>query len=185
MTAVSAPSSAKWYVVHVYAGFEDKVSQAIYEQADQKGLRSSILDIVVPKEEVTEIRRGKKIETDKKFYPGYILIQMNLSDENWHLVKNTPKVTGFLGGGVRGRPVPLSNAEAKRMTQQIREGFAKARAMLTYEVGEQVRVIDGPFNSFTGLVEDVDEDRLRLKVSVSIFGRATPVELDFTQVEKV
>jgi transcriptional antiterminator NusG len=185
MTAQSAPETAKWYVVHVYSGFENKVAEAIKEQAAERNLTDHIHNVVVPSEEVTEVRRGAKINTDRKFFPGYILIQMDLTDQSWHLVKSTPRVTGFLGGGTRGKPVPLSNAEAKRLTAQLSEGFTKARKTVLHEIGETVRVIDGPFDSFTGLVDGVDDERQKLKVSISIFGRATPVELDFTQVEKI
>jgi transcriptional antiterminator NusG len=189
-TQAAATSSAtaqegRWYVVHVYSGFENKVAQAIQEQAAEKGMSHLIQNVVVPAEEVTEVRRGAKMNVERKFFPGYILVQMNLTEESWHLVKNTPRVTGFLGGGQRGKPVPLSKAEAGRLTRQMQEGFTKTRSTLIYEIGDTVRVIEGPFESFTGTVEGVDEDRQKLKVSVSIFGRATPVELDYTQVEKI
>ena len=172
----------RWYVVHVYSGFERKVCDSIKEQAVQKGLDESIEEVLVPMEEVVELRRGSKVNAERKFFPGYVLIKMNMSDESWHLVKDTPKVTGFLGGG--GKPTPISNAEADQILRQIKEGVDRPKPSVTFEVGEQVRVCDGPFNSFNGLVEEIDEEKARLKVSVSIFGRATPVELEYSQVEK-
>ena len=173
----------RWYVVHVYSGFEKKVAQAIREQAEQSGMSDQIPEVLVPVEEVVEMRRGAKVNAERKFFPGYILVNMDLSDESWHLVKNTPKVTDFLGG--KGRPVPISQAEADRIVHQVQEGIDRPKPAIMFEVGEEVRVSDGPFNSFNGIVEDVDEERSRLKVSVSIFGRATPVELEYTQVEKL
>ena len=172
----------RWYIVHVYSGFEKKVEQAIREQAQIKGLAERFEEVLVPSEEVVEMRRGQKVSSDRKFFPGYVLVKMDMNDESWHLVKNTPKVTGFLGGG--GRPVPISENEANRILHQVQEGVERPKTTITFEVGETVRVSDGPFTSFNGLVEDVDEERERLKVAVSIFGRATPVELEYTQVEK-
>lgn len=173
----------RWYVIHVYSGFEKKVAQSIEEQVRQAGLEDEVEQVLVPMEEVVELRRGSKVNAERKFFPGYVLMRMDLSDETWHLVKNTPKVTDFLGG--KGRPTPISDAEADRILYQVQEGVERPKPSVTFEVGEEVRVCDGPFNSFNGFVEDVDEDRARLKVSVSIFGRATPVELEYSQVEKL
>lgn len=173
----------RWYVLHVYSNFEKKVAESIREQAEQKGLIDHFEQIVVPTEEVVEIRRGQKVNTERKFFPGYVLLKMELSDRAWHLVKNTPKVTGFLGSG--NKPIPISETEAMRIMQQVQEGVERPKPSITFEIGETVRVADGPFTSFNGVVEEVDEERSRLKVAVSIFGRATPVELEYTQVEKV
>jgi len=175
--------ASRWYVIHVYSGFEKKVATAVREQAEQKGLSDMFEEILVPTEEVVEIKRGAKVSAERKFFPGYVLIKMDMSDETWHLVKNTAKVTGFLGS--RGRPAPISEAEAMRIMRQVQEGIERPKPSVTFEVGEQVRVCDGPFTSFNGLVEEVDEEKARIKVAVSIFGRATPVELEFAQVEKV
>ncbi|MBW8724277.1 MAG: transcription termination/antitermination protein NusG [Inquilinus limosus] len=173
----------RWYVLHVYSNFEKKVAESIREQAEQKGLADHFEQIVVPTEEVVEIRRGQKVNTERKFFPGYVLLKMELSDRAWHLVKNTPKVTGFLGSG--NKPIPISETEAMRIMKQVQEGVERPKPSIIYEIGETVRVADGPFTSFNGVVEEVDEERSRLKVAVSIFGRATPVELEYTQVEKV
>jgi transcriptional antiterminator NusG len=174
----------KWYVVHVYSGFEKKIAQQIKEQAAQKGLADQIGDVLVPAEQVVEVRRGQKVDTERKFFPGYVLVKMAMTDEAWHLVKDTPKVTGFLGE--KNRPTPIRESEAQRMLQQVQEGVDKPkRPAIVFEVGEQVRVADGPFTSFNGVVEEVDEEKGRVKVSVSIFGRSTPVELEYGQVEKL
>jgi len=172
-----------WYVVHVYSGFEKKIAQQIKEQAAQKGLAEQFEEVLVPSENVVEVKRGRKINSEHKFFPGYVLVKMDLTDDAWHLVKNTPKVTGFLGS--KTRPSPISQAEADRILKQNQEGVDRPRPAVLYEVGEQVRVADGPFTSFNGTVEEVDEEKARLKVSVSIFGRSTPVELEYGQVEKV
>ena len=175
--------AANWYVIHVYSGFEKKVAQSIEEQSRQAGLDQNIEQVLVPTEEVVEMRRGSRVNAERKFFPGYVLVKMDMTDETWHLVKNTPKVTGFLGGG--GRPTPISDKEAERIMHQVQEGIERPKPSITFEVGEQVRVSDGPFTSFNGMVEDVDEERARLKVAVSIFGRSTPVELEYSQVEKL
>jgi transcriptional antiterminator NusG len=175
--------TGRWYVIHVYSGFENKVAQSVREQAAQKGLSAAFEEILVPTEEIVRVRRGAKVSSDRKFFPGYVLIKMDMTDETWHLVKDTPKVTGFLGG--RGKPTPITDSEAQRIMRQVKEGVERPKPSITFEVGEQVRVADGPFTSFNGFVEEVDEERARLKVAVSIFGRATPVELEFGQVEKL
>jgi len=173
----------RWYVVHVYSGFETKVAQSIREQADRTGVGDDIEEVLVPTEEVVEVKRGARSTAERKFFPGYVLVKMRMTDHVWHLVKNTTKVTGFLGTGKR--PSPISEAEARRIVDQTQDAADRPKPSVTFEIGEQVRVSDGPFASFNGVVEDVDEARARLKVSVSIFGRATPVDLEYGQVEKV
>lgn len=173
----------RWYVVNVYSGFEKKVSEQIREQALKKGCSDQIETILVPTEEVVEVKKGAKVTSERQFFPGYMLIKMQLSDEVWHLVRNTPKVSGFLGA--RGKPVPITQSEVDRILSQVQEGLQKPKSTVTFEVGEQVRVSEGPFSSFNGIVEEIDEDKQRLKVSVSIFGRSTPIDLDFGQVEKL
>jgi len=173
----------RWYIVQAYSNFERKVAEDIRQKVAQKKLEELFDDVIVPTEKVVEMRRGRKVDAERKFFPGYVLVKMEMTDESWHLVKNTAKVTGFLGG--RGRPMPISEKEADRLLRQIKEGIERPKPSITFEVGEQVRVSDGPFTSFNGLVEEVDEEKARLKVSVSIFGRPTPVELEYSQVEKV
>ena len=174
--------AARWYVLHVYSGFEKKVAESIQEFAAQKGMAVSFEQVLVPTEEVVEVRRGAKVNSERKFFPGYVLVKMEMTDETWHLVKNTPKVTGFLGGK---RPVPMTAAEAERIINQMQEGVERPKTAVRYEVGEQVRVTDGPFASFTGVIDEVDTEKSRLKVSVLIFGRPTPVELEYPKVEKI
>jgi len=173
----------RWYIVHAYSNFEKKVAESIREQAKQRGLTHLFEEIMVPTEKVVEVRRGRKVDTERKFFPGYVLVKMDLTDEAYHLIKNTPKVTGFLGAD--NKPMAISEAEAQRILHQVQEGIERPKPSVTFEVGEQVRVSDGPFASFNGVVEEVDDARSRLKVAVSIFGRATPVELEFGQVEKL
>ncbi len=173
----------RWYIIHAHSGFEKKVANSIKEQAAQHGITHMFEDVVVPTEEVVEIRRGKKTNAERKFFPGYVLVKMDLTDESWHLVKNTQKVTGFLGGG--GKPQAISEAEAESIFRQVKEGIEHPKSSVVYEIGESVKVTEGPFESFVGVVEEVDDEKNRIKVAVSIFGRSTPVELEFTQVEKV
>ena len=183
-TAAATQSSDKrWYIVHAYSNFENKVADSIREQAKQRGLAEHIGEVLVPKEKVTEARRGRKVETERKFFPGYVLVKMDLTDEAYHLIKNTPKVTGFLGADKK--PKPISDAEAQRILHQVQEGIERPKPSVSFEVGEQVRVSEGPFASFNGVVEEVDDGRSRLKVAVSIFGRPTRVELEMGQVEKL
>jgi transcriptional antiterminator NusG len=172
----------RWYVIHAYSGFENQVAEFIKEQAEKKGLTDKVQEVLVPTEKVMTVQNGTKKESTRKFFPGYVLAKMEMTDETWYLVTKTPKVTGFLGGK---NPTPITEAEANRILNQVQEGVEHVRSSVTYEIGEQVRVIDGPFASFVGTVEEVDAEKERLKVSVSIFGRATPVDLDYGQVKKV
>lgn len=172
----------RWYIVHAYSNFENKVAESIREQARQRGLAEHFEEVLVPKEKVTEVRRGRKVNTERRFFPGYVLVKMTLNDDTYHLVKDTPKVTGFLGSG--NKPMPVPQKEVDRIRGVIEDGEARPRSTITFEIGESVRVTDGPFASFSGVVEEVDETSERVKVAVSIFGRATPVELEFAQVEK-
>lgn len=173
----------RWYVLHVYSGFENKVAEAIKDKAAKKGLADKVEDIMVPTEEVVEVKRGQKVNAERKFFPGYVLAKLDMTDDVWHMIKDTPKVTGFLGAG--NKPSPISEKEAERLLKQIQEGVDRPRPSVTFDIGEEVKVSDGPFASFSGMVEEIDEEKARLKVSVSIFGRATPVELEYSQVEKV
>ena len=178
-----ARADTRWYIVHTYSNFERKVAEEIKRQAKIQDLEDLVADVVVPTEEVIEVRRGQKKSSERKFLPGYVLLNAKLTDEVYHLVKNVAKVTGFLGQG--NKPMPLRQGEVDRILNQAHESAEHPKSSITFEIGEQVRVADGPFTSFSGVVEEVDEDRSRLKVAVSIFGRATPVELEYTQVEKV
>jgi transcription termination/antitermination protein NusG len=176
-------AEAKWYIVNAYSNFEKKVAEAIKIEAANKELADQFEEILVPVEEVVEVRRGRKVTSERKFFPGYVLVKMVMSDDAYHLVKNTPKVTGFLGQG--NTPLPVSDAEVARIVGQVEEGVERPRPTIIFDIGEKVKVLDGPFQSFEGLVEEVDEEQARLKVAVSIFGRATPVELEYEQVEKL
>jgi transcriptional antiterminator NusG len=173
----------RWYIVHAYSNFERKVAESIKERAVAANLADQFAEVLVPMEEVVEMRRGRKVSSERKFFPGYVLVKMELNDRTYHLIKATPKVTGFLG--TENKPIPITEEEAGRILQQVQEGVERPKPSVTFEIGEQVRVADGPFASFNGLVEEVDEERARLKVAVSIFGRATPVELEYAQVEKL
>ena len=173
----------RWYIVHAYSNFEKKVADSIREKAEQTGLADLFEEILVPTEKVVEVRRGRKVDAERKFFPGYVLVKMDLTDQAYHLIRNTPKVTGFLGAD--NKPSPISENEALRIMRQVQEGIERPKPSVSFEVGEQVRVSDGPFASFSGIVQDVDEARARLKIDVSIFGRATTVDLEYGQVEKV
>ena len=173
----------RWYVVHAYSGFEKSVQRALIDRVNRSGMQDSFGQILVPVEEVVEMRGGQKTVTERKFFPGYVLVEMEMNDESWHLVKSTPKVTGFVGG-TANKPAPISEKEVEKIMQQMQEGVEKPRPKVLFEIGEVVRVKEGPFTDFHGSVEDANYDKNKLRVSVTIFGRATPVELDFAQVEK-
>ena len=173
-----------WYILQVYSGNEKKIEKELLAQAEKKGLKDNISKILIPSEEVIEMKKGKKVSSERKFFPGYMLIQMVMDDEIWHIVKALPKVYGFLGGK-KGEPIPVSQNEIDSIMNQMKDGLEKPKPSVSFEIGEQVRVSDGPFSSFNGMVEEVDEEKARLKVSVSIFGRSTPVNLDYSQVEKI
>ncbi len=173
----------RWYIVQAHSGFERKVADAIQERAAQKELLESFEDFYVPVETVSEVKKGKKVNVERKFFPGYVMVKMDINEDTWQLVKNTPRVTGFLGGS-GNRPQPISDREAEQIFKQVQEGIESPRNTVEYDIGDSVKVTDGPFDTFVGVVEEVDEDRSKLKVAVSIFGRSTPVELDYTQVEK-
>ena len=181
--SAEASASKQWFIVHTYSGFEAKVKESLRQRADAMGMGEVIEDILIPTEEVVEVRDGKKTRSTRKFFPGYVLVKMEMSDTAWHVVKNTPKVTGFVGTGTQ--PVPLSDSEVDRIVHQVSVAADRPKPKLEFRTGEAVRIVDGPFSNFTGQVEEVNEDRSTLKVMVTIFGRATPVELVFLQVEKV
>ena len=173
----------RWYVVHAYSGFENRVKQSLLERIERSGMQDKFGEIMVPTEEVVEMREGQKRRSERKFFPGYVLVQMEMNDDTWHLVKDAPKVMGFIGG-TSDKPAPITQREADSILQRVQEGADKPKPKVLFEVGEVVRVIDGPFNDFNGVVEEVNYDKSRLRVSVLIFGRSTPVELEFGQVEK-
>lgn len=180
----AVPSTKRWYVVHAYSGMEKAVERNLRERIDRAGMQDKFGRILVPTEEVVELKNGKKAVTERRFFPGYVLVEMDMADDTWHLVKHTSKVTGFVGGA-RNRPSPISEAEVMKIVNQMQEGVEKPRPKVQWSVGELVRVKEGPFTDFNGAVEDVNYDKSKVRVSVTIFGRATPVELDFGQVEKV
>jgi transcription termination/antitermination protein NusG len=183
MTAVSETATKSWYIVHTYSGFENKVKESLEERVKAYGLQDKVGDILIPTEDVVEMRAGKKVVTSKRFFPGYILVEMDMTDDAWHVVKNTPKVTGFVGAGTK--PTPLTKDEVDQILEQVKSAAEKPKPKYMFEKGEQVRINEGPFTSFNGVVDDVNLDKNTLKVMVTIFGRSTPVELDFLQVEKI
>src|SRR5690349_6141794 len=183
VSAMTDVSTKQWYIVHTYSGFEKKVAESLGQRVQAYGLQDEIGEILIPTEDVVEMRAGRKVVTPKRFFPGYILVEMNMSDNAWHVVKNTPKVTGFVGAGVK--PTPLSKDEVEQILQQVRTAAEKPKPKYMFEKGEQVRINEGPFTSFNGVVDEVNLDKNTLKVMVTIFGRSTPVELDFLQVEKI
>ena len=172
----------RWYVLHAYSGYEKKVADSIVAQAEKLGISDHIEETSVPTQNIVEVKRGVRINSERKIFPGYILIKMNLNDDTWHIIKNTPKLSGFLGN--KGKPIPISNSEAKRISQQVIDGVEKSRPAVMYDIGEQVKVIDGPFASFNGEIEQIHGEKARRRVAVSIFGRSTPVDLEYSQVEK-
>mgnify|MGYP000241669411 CR=1 FL=1 len=175
-------SDCRWYVLHAYSGYEKKVADSIVEQANKLGISEHIEEVSVPTQNIVEVKRGVRINSERHIFPGYILIKMSLNADTWHIIKNTPKLSGFLGA--KGKPIPISNAEAKRISEQVVDGVERSRPAVMYDIGEEVKVIDGPFASFNGEVERIDEEKARLRVAVSIFGRLTPVDLEYSQVEK-
>ena len=175
-------SECRWYVLHAYSGYEKKVADSIIDQAKKLGVAEHIEEVSVPTQNIVEVKRGVRVNSERKIFHGYILIKMNLNDDTWHIIKNTPKLSGFLGN--KGKPIPISNDEAKRITQEVIDGVEKSRPAFMYDVGEQVNVIDGPFASFNGEIEQIDEEKARLRIAVSIFGKSTPVDLEYSQVEK-
>ena len=177
-------SNYNWYILQAHAGFEKKAADALAEEADRQGMTDYFEQITVPTEGIVEVKKGRKVNTERRVFPGYVMVKMKMDDKSWHLVKSVPKISGFLGGG-GNKPIPISEAEVQSIFQQIEEGLEKPKHVVSFEVGESVRVNDGPFESFIGVVEEVDNEKGKLKVSVSIFGRSTPVELEFSQVEKV
>lgn len=181
----SGEKKMRWYVVQSQSNYEKRVQAAIREQALFKELDDEIEEVLIPTEEVVEVKKGVKSQSERKLFPGYVLVKCNMTDEIWHLIKGISKVTGFVGANKGNRPLPISETEAKRILQQMEEGVEKPRPLVAFEVGEEIRVVDGPFQSFQGIVEEIDDVRNRLKVSVSIFGRSTPIDLDYSQVEKV
>ena len=182
--APAAPSNKRWYVVHAYSGMEKAVERNLRERIDRSGMQDKFGRILVPMEEVVELKNGKKAVTERRFFPGYVLVEMEMGDDTWHLVKHTSKVTGFVGGA-KNRPAPISEAEVMKIVNQMQEGIEKPRPKVEWSVGELVRVKEGPFTDFNGAIEEVNYDKSKVRVSVTIFGRATPVELDFSQVEKI
>ena len=176
-------SESRWYVLHAYSGYKKKVAENIIEQSNKLGISQFIEEVSIPTQNIVEVKRGTRVNTERKFFPGYILIKMVLNDDTLHIIKNTPKLSGFLG--TQGKPTPISNSEATRITEQMIQGEETVRPSIDYEIGEQIKVIDAPFASFNGEVERIDEEKARLKVAVSIFGRLTPVDLEYSQVEKV
>ena len=183
MTAVSKTATKNWYIVHTYSGFENKVKESLEERVKAYNLEDKVGEVLIPTEDVVEMRAGKKVVTSKRFFPGYILVEMDMTDDAWHVVKNTPKVTGFVGAGAK--PTPLSKEEVEQILQQVKSAAEKPKPKYMFEKGEQVRINEGPFTSFNGVVDEVNLDKNTLKVMVTIFGRSTPVELDFLQVEKI